>query len=46
MSQYIKSTKSTLKKIADLPRYRHPADLVNVETRPIAQQKMEIEGQL
>lgn len=25
-----KTTASTLKKVAELPRYRHPADLINL----------------
>ena len=45
-SQFVKSTASSMRKVAELPRYHHPADLVNIPTRPIMQQKMEIEGKL
>lgn len=48
MSQtnFVKSIASSLKKVSELKRYRHPADLVNLPTRPIRQQRMEIDGQL
>lgn len=39
---FMKTTASTLKKVAELPRYRHPADLINMEVRPIRLQRMEI----
>lgn len=42
MSQFFKSKASTLSKVAELPRFRHPADLLNMPVRDIKQQKMEI----
>lgn len=45
-SQLYKTTASTLQKIANLPRFRHPADLVHPDVRPIRQQRLEIDGQL
>ena len=35
-----------IRKIADLPKYRHPADLVNIYVRPVRQQNLEINGKL
>ncbi len=47
MNAHLYKTKaSTLQKIANLPRFRHPADLVTYETRPVRQQRLEIDGQL
>ena len=37
---------NAMSKIKNLPEYRHPADLLNMSVRSIAQQKLEIEGQL
>ena len=45
-SQYIKTIASSMKKVAELPRYKHPADLVNPLIRPIRQQNMEINGEI
>lgn len=36
----IKTTASTMQKVANLHRYRHPADLVNIDIRPIRQQRL------
>jgi len=41
-----KTTAGTLKKVAELPRYRHPADLINMDYKPIRLQRMQMEGQL
>lgn len=38
MAQLFKTKGSTIKKIAELPRFRHPGDLLNLHTRPIAEQ--------
>lgn len=42
MSQLFKSKASTLRKVAELPKYRHPADLLNIPVRDIRQQRAEI----
>ncbi len=38
LPSFIKTTASTLNKIANLPRYRHPADLLNMEVQPMSKQ--------
>jgi hypothetical protein len=38
MSSLFKTRASSLAKVANLPRYRHPADLINEDYRPIYQQ--------
>ncbi len=45
-SELFKTTASTMKKVANLQRYRHPGDLINMDVRPIRQQRLEIDGQL
>lgn len=39
-SELFKTTASTMKKVANLPRYRHPGDLINMDVRPIRQQRL------
>ncbi len=39
-SELFKTTASTVQKIANLPRHRHPGDLVNNYVRPIRQQRL------
>ena len=46
MSAIIKSRASSLSKLADLPRYRHPADLINEFQKPMLEQNKRINGQL
>lgn len=44
MKSLIKTKASSLQKVADLPRHRHPADLLNAFTRPIDEQLQQING--
>jgi len=46
MSAIIKSRASSLNKVANLPRYRHPADLVNEFQKPMLEQNKMINGEL
>lgn len=46
MSAIIKSRASSLNKLSQLPRYRHPADLVNEYQKPMLEQNQMINGEL
>lgn len=46
MNAIIKSRASSLNKIANLPKYRHPADLVNEFQKPMLEQNKMINGEL
>lgn len=46
MSAIIKSRASSLNKLAQLPRYRHPADLINEFQKPMLEQNKLINGEL
>jgi hypothetical protein len=46
MSAIIKSRASSLNKLANLPRYRHPADLINEYQKPMVEQNKLINGEL
>ena len=46
MSALIKSRASSLNKLSQLPRYRHPADLINEFQKPMLQQNQLINGEL
>jgi len=46
MSALMKSRASSLAKIAQLPRYRHPADLINEYQKPMLEQNKMINGEL
>ena len=44
MQSFTKTKASTIAKIAALPRYRHPMDLLNEPKLPYSLQKSQIEG--
>jgi hypothetical protein len=44
MSAIIKSKASSLNKVAQLPRYRHPSDLINEFQKPMLEQNKLING--
>lgn len=46
MSAVIKSRASSLAKVANLPRHRHPADLINEFQKPMLEQNKMINGEL